>query len=337
MARSFIGRFWKLTVWVVMWVANPHMALADTWSFSWDNDMLTGTDNGYTNGLRLAWLSPDIEQVHPCQRCIAGQLRDLLLTLSRAHDESSRHAFTISLQQLMVTPTDIESVEPQYDDIPFLGYLSGSLTLWNWDEKRITGYGALIGVVGPDSGAENTQKWAHKLTGSRTPNGWRNQLGSDTVWGIHAAHAQRWLDAQLLGSNLRHDSSWNVGIQYSSFISSAQLGVAWRFGRQLPANFVFGYSASSPTLSLPGIHEVTESGWSVLLGMGLEYVFSSYLEERSGPYEFDQRPVTAKLGFGVSWYWPGLQVTAVLRANSSQEDLRPKSASFGSLTASWHF
>lgn len=104
MTRSFIGRFWKLTVWVVMWVANPHMALADTWSFSWDNDMLTGTDNGYTNGLRLAWLSPDIEQVHPCQRCIAGQLRDLLLTLSRAHDVPGqvRPAAMPSVQALSV-------------------------------------------------------------------------------------------------------------------------------------------------------------------------------------------------------------------------------------------
>ena len=113
----------------------------------------------------------------------------------------------------MVTPEDITVKGPQFDDIPYAGHLSLSGTLWSWNADTITGFGAHIGVIGPESGAESVQKWVHKATGSDKPQGWGNQLGTDVVGGIQAAHGRKLLQAgqggnieqrlSVIGSGLR--------------------------------------------------------------------------------------------------------------------------------------
>jgi hypothetical protein len=40
----------------------------DVLNLSWDNDLLTGTDQGYTNGVRLSWLSEPAERDRHCRR-----------------------------------------------------------------------------------------------------------------------------------------------------------------------------------------------------------------------------------------------------------------------------
>src|SRR5690554_7442474 len=66
---------------------------------------------------------------------------------------------------------------------------------------------------GPESGAESLQKWVHNATGSDKPQGWGNQLGTDVVGGIQAAHGRKLLQAgqggnieqrlSVIGSGLR--------------------------------------------------------------------------------------------------------------------------------------
>lgn len=155
----------------------PLSATADIFNISWDNDLFTGSDRGYTNGIGLSYLTSSAETSDTGSARLAVAARDHLSFLPGVGSNSRDHALSFNLQQLMVTPEDLSRTEPQFNDIPYAGYLSVGATLWSWDAERITGFGAHIGVVGPESGAEASQKLVHKITGSEPPKAGRINLG----------------------------------------------------------------------------------------------------------------------------------------------------------------
>jgi lipid A 3-O-deacylase len=310
-------------------------ASSGAFSISWDNDLLTGSDKGYTNGGRLSYLSASAEN-NNCEVCLARSARNAMDWLPVIGRTGNAHALTFSLSQLMVTPENIQASGPIYEDLPYVGYLSGSITLWSWSSESLTGYGIGLGVVGPNSGAEATQKWVHKLTGSTNPNGWDNQLGTDVIGEVHAFHARR-LFRENIGSGVHQEMAWVTGGRLSNFVSSGELGMSWRIGTNLPANIIPDYAGASSTIALPGSLNAPGSGWSVFIGLGMEFIPYSYLEEQSGRYDYDQRPVVGLGGVGVGWHSPGIQIAITLRATTSQDESNKDALSFGTVSAAYHF
>jgi hypothetical protein len=149
----------------------PASLRAEVVNLSWDNDLLTGTDRGYTNGVRFSYLTDTADESDGKSARFARVLRDELRFLPGIGTVDSKQAVSLSLRQFMVTPEDITVKGPQFDDIPYAGHLSLSGTLWSWNADTITGFGAHIGVIGPESGAESVQKWVHKATGSDSRKG----------------------------------------------------------------------------------------------------------------------------------------------------------------------
>lgn len=313
---------------------SPLAAQADVFNVAWDNDLFTGQDKGYTNGVRLSYLTDSAEQDSGASGAFARSVKHGLSWLPGIGNQGDEHALTLSLRQLMVTPADITNPEPQLDDIPYAGHLSLSGTLWRWNADSITGYGAHIGIVGPDSGAESVQEWVHKVTGSERPAGWDNQLGTDIVGGVQLAHGQKlghWGQpgqieqrVALVGSAL-----------LSSFRTTATTGLIWHLGRNLPMNFVPDYAGASSTIALPGSFNDSGSGWSVFVGLGVDYVAYSYLEDNSDPYRFKESPVLGQIGLGATWQWDRLQAAMIFRATTGEEQRNKDNFSFGTLSLSW--
>ena len=316
---------------LLFFIANAN---ADTLSLSWDNDLLTGEDKGYTNGLRMSYLSEAAEKDTDCNLCLSRQARDRLANLPGMGDPQSQHALAFSLRQLMITPQDIERREPQYDDIPYIGYLSGGATLWSWDDRSITGYGVSAGVIGPDSLAEEAQEWVHGITGSTNPRGWNNQLGTDWVGGIQALHARRAFKTGKL-DGLQQDLNWLVSAEASNFISNAQVGAGWRFGTNLPDNFISDYAGLSSSVGMPGILDAPGPGWSVFAGVLGEWIPYSYLEQRSGRYQYDQQPLVGHAGIGASLHTRDIHFSVSLRTTTSQDATNKEPLSFGTVSLVW--
>jgi hypothetical protein len=305
-------------------------------SISWDNDLLTGTDKGYTNGLRLSYLGPTAENGRDCDMCLSHIAKDRLDWLPVIGRNGNSHTLTLSLTQLMVTPENIQATGPVYEDLPYAGYLSGSGTLWSWSARSLTGFGLAIGIIGPDSGAKATQSWVHKFTGSTRPNGWDNQLGTDVIGEIHAFHARR-LFRKKMANSLSQEMSWMSGGKLSNFISSGELGVSWRIGTNLPANLIPDYAGASSTIGLPGSLDSPGPGWAAFIGAGVEVVPYTYLEKQSGRYDYDQRLLVGLAGIGIGWHAPGFQLAITLRATTSQDETNKDALSFGTVSAAWRF
>ena len=313
---------------------NSAPASADVINFSWDNDLFLGSDQGYTNGGRISYLNTPSEGPERESSGFAAAVRDRLAFLPGIDDESNQHATSFSLRQLIVTPKNISNPEPQYDDLPYAGYLSLSSSLWSWSADQITGAGLHLGVVGPESGAEATQKWVHKVTGSERPRGWEYQLGTDVVGGVQAIHGRKLLQLGSKGEVEQQVSAIGSAM-LSTFQTSVQTGLIWRIGHNLPMNFAPDYAGSSTSIALPGSFSNTESSWSVFTGAGVEYTPYSYIEEHAAPYRFDNDPIISQIGVGGTWQWNNLQAALTLRTTTGAGDQHKDNFSFGTLSLSW--
>ena len=83
---------------------------------------------------------------------------------------------TYNLGQYIYTPSDIETSELLPEDRRYGGLLYIGYALYADTEFQSKSLEIDVGVTGPASLAEKTQKAVHNRSGAQTPNGWHNQL-----------------------------------------------------------------------------------------------------------------------------------------------------------------
>lgn len=310
-------------------------AQAGLLNLAWDNDFLTGSDRGYTNGVRLSWLGDSAESNPRCdQGCATNHVRTALSWLPGIGGADRQHALSVSVSQAMITPENIESREPVYNDLPYVGYLAVQPGIYAWSDRVLTGYALNVGVVGKESGASQMQRWVHHMIGSTRPLGWDNQLGTDVLGGISAIHVRRLFTGQL-NNGLQHEWTWGVGARLNSFISDAETGFSYRIGRNLPGNFVPEYAGASPSLGLPGLLETQSWGWDVFASVLVQGVAYSYIEEKGGPYNYRKKDAVGALTLGVGLHSRNFHMALAVRASTAQEDENKEAMTFGTLSFSW--
>lgn len=79
------------------------------------------------------------------------------------------------------------------------------------------------------------------------------------------------------------------------------------------------------------------SGWSAFIGLGVEVTPHFYLEEQSGRYDDDQRPLVGLGEVGIGWHSSGIQIAITLRATTSQTENNKDVLSFGTVSAAYRF
>ena len=121
----------------------------------------------------------------------------------------------------------------------------------------------------------------------------------------------------------------------SSFRTSVKTGLVWQLGRHLPMNFVPDYAGTSSTIALPGSFNDSGSSWSVYVGLGVEYLGYSYIDDNARAYRFDEGPLIGQLGLGATWQWDHLLASVTLRATNSEDERHKDNFSFGTLSVSW--
>ncbi len=156
--------------------------------FSLENDVLLKQDEGYTNGVQLMWITPELSQNSGSSflRWLARINRGLLgadKTATASGDESKpeQRRAGLSFVQGMFTPDNLSEKELIPDDRPYAGLLYASLGLVKLGPLRQDSAGLAVGVVGPLSLAGTIQRWLHRTYGWTYPEGWENQLKNEPV------------------------------------------------------------------------------------------------------------------------------------------------------------
>lgn len=192
-------------------------------NFYFENDVFSQTDNGYTDGGRLAVLMyrPDTQNEW--------------LKIPFTENAYRANFISFSLTQQMFTPDDLNETELIEDDRPYAGWLYLEFGLHQSSAKHLDSLTMRVGVVGPASGMEQLQRFVHENTGADVAQGWDNQLSNEIGIQLNYQHKWRYATEPLWGI----DSSFipYVGGEFGNIAIKANAGALLRVGWNVPEDF----------------------------------------------------------------------------------------------------
>ncbi|MDQ8204109.1 lipid A deacylase LpxR family protein [Pelagicoccus sp. SDUM812003] len=208
---------------------------AVTFALSIENDVFSGTDRNYTNGTKLSWdfaeagTYRDIEQLPGWVQLLASKKPSTL-------EDSIGFGATLSVGQNIYTPKNKEATELIRDDRPYAGWTYLSLALRERRGLTTDTLELTLGLVGPDSYAEDIQNWIHEKIGSTIANGWDNQLKNE-FGGIVA-----WRRDSELFRIPESQTGWGADLNSSFGLAAGTIQSYVHAG----GNLRFGYNRGAP-------------------------------------------------------------------------------------------
>lgn len=196
-----------------------------------ENDYFTGTDRNYTNGVKLSWMTADLSDWG--QR---GWRQHLLESLPFINATGTQKNLGFSLGQNIYTPKDSTRRVPDPMDRPYAGwtYLEGSFV--SKSSTRADIVSVQVGLFGPSSLAEQTQKTFHRVIDDDLPQGWDHQLRDEV--GVNLIYEQRRrLVTRAFSDRVGFDVIPHGGVCLGTVQSYVNLGATLRMGLNLPSDF----------------------------------------------------------------------------------------------------
>ncbi len=306
------------------------------WTITLENDVLTGSDNNYTNGLGVSWVSADLNNYDE-DRFVSkwGRFWSFLPFVG---DEGYTTYASWTLAQEMHTPDDITIPDPPLDDEPYAGVLYVDSMLYAKKDRWAHVWQLKLGVVGPASQAENTQKDFHDLVGGDEPMGWDTQLPDEPI--VNVGYTVAHLSAAGRAGQTAEWRVVSVGTAaVGNYFTGAGAGVYGEVGWNLVDAFgITALRTGLNTASTVGVGRV--QGWSVSFFGGLGgYGVGHYLP-LDGTVFHDSRSVDTKpfigMGsFGLNVRHGGMVVSLAATVFTDTFETQRESASFGTLSMSW--
>ncbi len=292
---------------ITLFSAQPVPAQAETLGasrflfFSLDNDQLGGGDRGYTGGIRLSWMSSPSFQ---------AENSPWLKWIPFVKRPDSATALSITLGQHIYTPLDLAAKGLIIDDRPYAGALYLSLGIHNRSRLFQDVLEFTLGVVGPSSGAEQTQNLFHTLFGNITARGWPNQLKDEFVFACAYEHKRKvYYAGGSKGAGFEIIPHWGGGIgNLHTYVSG---GVQFRWGWRLPDEF--GSSVTRPG-GFRNIGFRQKGDWSLYLcgGINNSWVIRNIFLDGStlrDSHSVEKKPFTADLFLGLTTRIQNIQIS----------------------------
>ena len=211
--------------------AVPHARTAAVFTLYYENDYFGGQDQNYTNGFKFSWLSADLSDWGQ-----TGWRKSFLAVLPFVNRPDTQKNFGFAFGQNMYTPQDISAVPPDPTDRPYAGWSYGEISFVSKSQSRMDTLSLQVGIVGPNSGAEEFQRTVHKWLDDRTPMGWDYQLQNEL--GINLVYEREWrMYARTLGHSFGADLIPHLGASLGNVQTFANAGLTVRAGYHLPSDF----------------------------------------------------------------------------------------------------
>jgi len=298
-------------------------------TFVLENDLFYNTDSNYTNGVSLIWVPPN-------ERTPRWALRIAHLLPWFPADSEMGHGYAVG--QNMFTPKDITATDPPLDDRPYAGWLYGTVALTAETGRQLDQLALTIGVVGPASYAEETQKFIHEITGSPEPNGWDTQLNNEL--GVFVSYQRSWREfATTTLANLELDVSPNFGGALGNVYTYLNTGFTLRYGKRLPLDY--GPPRIQPSIQGSAFFVPAESfAWYVfagiegrLVGRNIFLDGNTFSDSRS----VDKEPLVGDLQWGLVLTRGGARLTYTHVVRTSEFKGQDGSHQFGAFSVSISF
>lgn len=158
-----------------------------TLTLALENDLFAAdSDHHYTHGTEIAYVSDTY----------MPSWMDSILGILPFHQKGNDARISWSLGQQMYTPGDLDSTALIVDDRPYAGWTYTSFGVLSessqHSNRHVDILELIVGIVGPNSGAEKTQRAFHKIFDSDRPRGWDNQLDNEITADVRYQRKWAW-------------------------------------------------------------------------------------------------------------------------------------------------
>ena len=318
--------------------AQPTAPPRGAWTVTVENDVLTGSDNNYTNGIGLAWVSADTTRYD--EKDLVRRWGRFWSFLPFVGNDGYRTYAAWSLGQEMHTPDDIKLANPPADDQPYAGVLFLDSVIYAKGERATHAWQLRVGVVGPASLAEPVQKGFHKVIGADKPMGWSHQLPNEPI--LNLGYTGAYL---LAKGDWDKSLSWRIVPVVNAGLGNYFTGLGAGLYAEVGRNLV---DALGGTALRQGFNVASTVGvgpveaWSVSLSGGIAgYGVVHYLPLdgtvfRDSP-SVDSKPLVGMTTFGLTARHRDLVFflgrTSVTKGFATERTR----ADFGTLSLSWYY
>jgi lipid A 3-O-deacylase len=252
---------------------NPLARYQGTYRFTLDNDFIANRDQDYTNGLKVAWSSPNVLSFAD-DECLPQVLQSVGKLFTRVYSPTIEQGnVTVTLGQAIYTPRDKLANALIVDDRPYAGWTYLGFGFNTRSKYQLDSYELNLGVIGPWSRAKQVQATFHRARGLNLPQGWDNQLGNE--FGAQAVFERKYR-TDFFGRDPYHsgfgaDVIPHWGASLGNVATYANAGLEARIGWGLPDDFGTSPIRPAGDNSAPRSRE----GWSQFTRIVGAHVFVS--------------------------------------------------------------
>jgi hypothetical protein len=213
--------------------------------YSENDKYFAGTDQHYTNGAKISFLSTDLGSftADPVPQSVQKLARTLGGLVPPGHDVK----LGLSLGQNLYTPINIHTTAPQPLDRPYAAWLYGGVAFEVYQPPRVQANGdrtiarldtleVTAGLVGPGALGKQAQNNVHHLLGIQTADGWPTQIHNEPGLNFVFERKYRFSTAEVR-DGWGADFIPHAGLSLGNIFTYANAGFEVRGGWRLPADF----------------------------------------------------------------------------------------------------
>ncbi|WP_027859207.1 lipid A deacylase LpxR family protein [Marinobacterium jannaschii] len=328
-------------------------ALPWTFNLYVENDLFAETDQNYTSGVRMSWVSPNVED-YLTDPILPNWMQDVnkLLPLfdpeptSKYGDRVQRN-MVIGFGQQIYTPEDIDRRTVDPNDRPYAGWLYGNVAYHSRTKDKLNSVELNLGIVGPAALGETTQDFIHDLRGFEKFNGWDNQLENELGVQLVYEHKNRIIKgytSDIFGYDVIVHSGASIG-NVATYLNA---GGEIRFGWRLPQDF--GTAALRPggDNAAPGRTDDRFHLRKRARAMGLHAFISSdarfvvqdiFLDGNTfeDSHSIDKEYLVGEISIGVAAIYEGWKVSFARVHRSKEFKNQREGHNFGSISISYTY
>lgn len=258
-------------------------------------------------------------------------------------DATGKTRYGFSIAQSMFTPDDIQATNLQDNDRPYAGWLRTDIGLVSdSDGNRLDRISLSLGIVGPQSYAEETQTVFHEYINSPRPNGWDHQLSNEPAINLFYDRLYRLLDPEeIYGSGLEWDFTSRGSVALGNVLTYGAVGAEIRLGQGLGNDY--GTPRVGPGIAGAGYFrkaDWNEVAWYVFAGLeGRVVAHNIFLDGNTfaDSHSVSKQPFVGEFqtGAAVTWGHLRLTFTHILRTREFEGQTEPEQ--FGAISLSTAF
>ncbi|MDB2499573.1 lipid A deacylase LpxR family protein [bacterium] len=316
------------------------------WSLNiyFENDLFSDTDQQYTNGAKVSWVSPDVsEYVHTNFPVLTEFFDREVHFLSDAYNVKN---LAFSIGQNMYTPEDIAATELIESDRPYAAWLYLSAGFHAKNDRIQDTFEVQLGMVGPAALGEEIQDIVHDFRGIPKANGWGNQIRNELGLNLVGERRIR-LEPDNTGMGWETDAIASGGFVIGNVSTHLNMGIEGRLGYNLPQDFGTTHIRPGGETNIPflddrfeGMRREQDYGFLLFASVeGRAVARDIFMDGNTfrDSHSVNKEPLVADLALGVKFKIRSFKVSYAMVHRTKQFDLQPEAHTFGSMMVSFTY